>query len=152
MFNEFSRKQCSNIFNSFSFQTIHSLTKEPTNNVRFWNSAVYPLNINHSKHKIPKVLGHRCETEKKCFTEILGIFWWEFFLTPRRISFSPAIQFSSCWCSTTHLIIPHSTSIWCHRFPGINMGAPRACDKNVFSGEPSQWKPESQVLEGFTHW
>lgn len=74
-----------------------------------------------------------------------GDFWREFVLTPRRIPFFPATQISSCWCSTTHLVISHSTSIWCHRFPGINTGAPRADDKNVFSGEPSQWKPESQV-------
>lgn len=81
-----------------------------------------------------------------------GYFWREFFRTPRGIPFFPATQISSCWCSTTHLIISRSTSIWCHRFPGINTGAPRACGKNVFSGEPGQWKPESRLLEGFTHW
>lgn len=80
-----------------------------------------------------------------------GDFWREFVLTPRRIPFFSATQISSCWCSTTHLVISHSTSIWCHRFPGINTGAPKVDDKNVFSGEPSQWKPESQVLESFTH-
>lgn len=39
--------------------------------------------------------------------------WGEF------LSFCPTSQISSCWCSTTHPIIPRSASIWCHLSPGL---------------------------------
>lgn len=39
--------------------------------------------------------------------------WGEF------LSFYPSSQISSCWCSTTHPIIPRYASIWCHLFPGL---------------------------------